>query len=72
MLPAEVTAVPQGTIKSYDPETKSGVLLDDAKNEIVYDAESFRETGMREFRIGQRVSFQREGERVRDLRILTV
>lgn len=68
--------MPQGTIKSYDETTKSGLLLDDAKNELAFDHDSFRNTGMRLFRMGQRVSYQLHGEgarqKVRDLRILTV
>ncbi len=66
----------QGTIKNYDETKKSGLILDDAANEIAFDHESFRTTGMRLFRIGQRVSFTMQGEgaktKVRDLRILTV
>lgn len=66
----------QGTIKTYDQTKKSGIILDDQANEIAFDHESFRATGMRLFRLGQRVSFVMEGEgakaKVRDLRILTV
>ena len=68
--------MPQGTIKSYDEKSKSGLLLDDTKTEFAFDHDSFRNTGMRLFRIGQRVSYQlhEEGTRkkVRELRILTV
>lgn len=66
----------QGTIKSYDETRRNGVVVDDQKNEYSYDHDSFRGTGMRLFRIGQRVSFTIEGEgqraKVRDLRVLTV
>lgn len=66
----------QGTIKSFDPRNRNGVVVDDQRNEYAYDWDSFRDTGMRIFRIGQRVSFVLEGEgarrHVRDLRILTV
>ena len=66
----------QGTIKSYDDKTRSGVVVDDQRNEYSYDHDSFRDTGMRLFRIGQRVDFTLEGEgeraKVRDLHILTV
>lgn len=68
--------MPQGTIKTYDESSKSGLLLDDARNEYAFDHESFRNTGMRLFRIGQRVSYSlvQEGTHtnIRDLRILTV
>jgi cold shock CspA family protein len=67
--------VPQGTIRTYNEQSRSGLILDDAKNELAFDHDSFRNTGMREFRIGQRVKFSVEGEpprqKVRDLIILT-
>ena len=66
----------QGTIKSFDSTARNGIVVDDQRNEYAYDWDSFRSTGMRLFRIGQRVSFTVEGEgaraKVRDLRILTV
>lgn len=66
----------QGTIKSYDQETRSGVILDDAKNELFFDLESFRGSGLRELRLGQRVKFNLSGEpprqKVRGLQIVTM
>ncbi len=66
----------QGTIKTYDPKTRSGVLLDDQKNEFSYDADSIRGSGLRELRIGQRVKFDVQGEgdrmKIRDLTIVTL
>lgn len=66
----------QGTIKSFDETARNGVVVDDHRVEYDYDWDSFRDTGMRLFRIGQRVSFTVEGEgaraKVRDLTILTV
>lgn len=66
----------QGTIKTYDETKKSGLILDDGAKEYAFDHESFRTTGMRLFRLGQRVSFAVDGEgtktKIRDLRILTV
>ncbi|MGH2830141.1 MAG: hypothetical protein ACRDJM_06630 [Actinomycetota bacterium] len=68
--------MPQGTIKSYDPQTRAGVILDDAKQEYLFDLESFRGTGMREFRLGQRVKFRVVGDpprlKVRDLKLVTL
>ena len=65
----------QGTIKTYDPATRSGVILDDGKAEFVYGPESFRESGLRELRLGQRVKFNVEGEgekmKVLDLTLVT-
>lgn len=66
----------QGTIKTYDEQTKSGVILDDAKKEYTFDHEAFRNTGVRLFRLGQRVKFHviGDGERtkVRDLTLVTL
>lgn len=47
----------QGTIKTWSKETRSGVILDDARTEIPFDEQSYRTTGIREFRLGQRVKF---------------
>ena len=66
----------QGTIKEYDPSTKRGTLLDDGAQEFAFDHDSFKDSGVRLFRIGQRVKFSIEGEgakqRIRDLRIVTM
>ncbi|HEX9775850.1 MAG TPA: cold-shock protein [Actinomycetota bacterium] len=66
----------QGTIKSYDEQSKSGVILDDGATEIAFDHESFRTSGIRLFRIGQRVKFDQIGEgstlRVSNLTIVTL
>lgn len=68
--------MPQGTIKSYDAATHSGFILDDRGNEIVFDLESFRGSGVREFRLGQRVKFELVGEipgsKVRGLTIVSL
>jgi cold shock CspA family protein len=65
----------QGTIRTYNAKSRSGLILDDAKNEIPFDHQAFRNTGIREFRIGQRVKFNLEGDRsrpkVRDLTIVS-
>ena len=68
--------MPQGTIKSYDTSSHSGVILDDEKNELAFDRDSFRQSGIRMFRIGQRVKYQLAGHaeraQVRDLTIVTL
>lgn len=68
--------MPQGTIKTFDETTGSGILLDDAKTELPFDRESYGGTPVREFRLGQRVKFRVEGQgeraKVRDLNILTL
>lgn len=65
----------QGTIRTYNAQSRSGLILDDARNEIPFDFAAFRNTGIREFRIGQRVKFNLEGEqprqKVRDLTIVS-
>jgi hypothetical protein len=62
----------QGTIKTYDPQTRSGVLFDDQKNEFTYGPESFKDSGLREFRLGQRVKFTLQGEStIRDMTIVS-
>lgn len=66
----------QGTIKSYDEQSRSGLILDDAANEFAFDATSFEGSGIRLFRIGQRVRYSLVGEgdraKVRDLTIVTL
>jgi cold shock CspA family protein len=67
--------MPQGTIKSFDRTTRSGVILDDGKRDLSFDLESYRASGLRELRLGQRVKFRIEGEaprvKVRDLTIVS-
>jgi 2-phospho-L-lactate guanylyltransferase len=67
--------VPQGTVKSYDLETRSGSLLTDDEEEIGIDAGSVEGAGIRYLRIGQRVKFEvaDEGGRkmARTLRLVT-
>jgi cold shock CspA family protein len=67
--------VDQGTIKDFDEEGRTGVLLTDDRAEVVIDADSFDTSGIRTLRIGQRVKFkteERDGTTVaRSLRIVT-
>ena len=67
--------MPQGTIRTYNEQSRSGLIIDDGKNELGFDSESFRGSGVREFRIGQRVKFTLTGEpprqKVRDLTIVS-
>ncbi len=66
----------QGTVKSYDAETRRAVLLDDSLRELPVDAEAFAASGLLELRIGQRVRFElaTEGddERVTNLGIISL
>jgi cold shock CspA family protein len=50
--------MPQGTIRSFSPETLEGTLLDDGLLERPFDAEAFRASGLQALRIGQRVRFE--------------
>lgn len=67
--------MPQGTIKTYDVENRTGSLLTDDEQEIAIDAGSVEGAGIRYLRIGQRVKFEvadEGGKKVaRTLRIVT-
>ncbi len=67
--------MPQGTIRAYNAQSHSGLILDDTQQELAFDFDSFRESGVREFRLGQRVKFLVEGEaprvKVRNLTIVS-
>lgn len=54
--------MPQGTVRHFDPATRSGTLLDDTLREYRYDTEAFDTSGLFELRIGQRVRFELEGD----------
>ena len=54
--------MPQGTIRTYNERSRSGLILDDSKRELAFDSDSFRTSGVREFRIGQRVRFDLTGD----------
>ncbi len=54
--------MPQGTVKSFDPITKTAVVLDDALNELLVGRQAFGTSGLRELRLGQRVRFELEAE----------
>ena len=66
----------QGTVKSFDPESRRAVLLDDSLRELPVDAEAFAASGLLELRLGQRVRFelQQDGEheRVTNLGIVSL
>ena len=49
--------MPQGTIKHYDPSTRSGILLQDDRTEVHIDVGSTEGSGLRYLRIGQRVKY---------------
>jgi cold shock CspA family protein len=64
--------MPQGTIKEFDIETGSGTLVDDGLVELSFDTQAFLDSGLEELRLGQRVRFRRDGERVADLQLVSL
>jgi 2-phospho-L-lactate guanylyltransferase len=68
--------MPQGTIRDFDPHTRTGTLLQDDRTEVHIDPESLERSGLRYLRIGQRVKFELAetgGKRVaRQLRHITI
>jgi 2-phospho-L-lactate guanylyltransferase len=67
--------VPQGTVKTYDVDSRTGVLLTDQEQEIHIDPTSVEGSGIRYLRVGQRVKFDVADEggkkTARTLRIVT-
>jgi cold shock CspA family protein len=49
--------MPQGTIKDFDIEERTGSLLMEDRTEVGIDAMSVEGSGLRTLRIGQRVKF---------------
>jgi len=54
--------MPQGTIQSFDPATRTGALLDDDLVELPFSGRAMQASGLRELRIGQRVRFTVTGD----------
>lgn len=54
--------MPQGTVKSFDNQTRSGILVTDDLTELNYDAATFDASELLELRIGQRVRFDLKGD----------
>jgi cold shock CspA family protein len=66
--------VPQGSIKEYDVNNQTGIIVsDDGETEWEIDPEVMQSGMFRFFRMGQRVTFdlidEGEGPKVRNLRI---
>jgi 2-phospho-L-lactate guanylyltransferase len=51
----------QGTVASYDPETRSGTLLLDDGAALEFPTAAFDASGLRLLRLGQRVHIERDG-----------
>ena len=64
--------MPQGTIKEFDIETGAGTLVDDGLIELAFDSQAFLDSGLEELRLGQRVRFRHDGDRVTDLQLVSL
>ncbi len=68
--------MPQGTVKEFDEEGRTGSLLMEDHAQVDIDPTSLEGSGLRLLRLGQRVSFdlvEESGRKLaRSLRILTV
>jgi cold shock CspA family protein len=66
----------QGTVKSFDPQTKESVVLTDERVEYRVPPEAFQRSGLLRLTLGQRVKFDLDGEgesaRVSYVNILTL
>jgi 2-phospho-L-lactate guanylyltransferase len=67
--------MPQGTVKSFDPESRAGTVVLDDQTEVPFDTQTFMASGLEELRIGQRVRFELDSDgdeqRVRDLNLVS-
>jgi cold shock CspA family protein len=50
----------QGTIATFDPDTRSGTLLLDDGTELAFGASAVDRRGLRRLRLGQRVTVESE------------
>lgn len=68
--------MPQGTVKHFDLETLTGVVLLDDQEELPVDAQTFIASDLLELRLGQRVRFEVVDDdgarRVSDLRLVSL
>lgn len=51
----------QGTVKAFDPDTRSGAVFLDDGTELPFDAQAFDAGGLRHLRLGQRVRMRTTG-----------
>jgi 2-phospho-L-lactate guanylyltransferase len=63
----------QGTVRTFDPETRGGTVLLDDGTELPYDAAAFNAGGLRLARVGQRVALRADaGGRITALTLATL
>ncbi|MEU7999617.1 cold-shock protein [Catellatospora sp. NPDC049111] len=51
----------QGTVATFDPETRTGSLLLDDGTPVTFDRTAFDASGLRLLRLGQRVRLEHDG-----------
>jgi 2-phospho-L-lactate/phosphoenolpyruvate guanylyltransferase len=51
----------QATVRTFDPESRSGTVLLDDGTELPYDRSALTGSGVRLLRVGQRVRIEAEG-----------
>lgn len=64
--------MPQGTIKDFNLETGDGTVVADDAQEHAFDTQSFLDSGLEELRIGQRVRYRVDDDRLVDLQIVSL
>lgn len=64
--------MPQGTIRTFDVAERTATLLTDSLVEHHVDREAVAASGLMELRIGQRVRFELDGDRVTQLNIISL
>lgn len=63
--------MPQGTVKTFDPETCTGSLVLDDQTEYPIDPETFLASGLVDLRLGQRVRFELTDDRIEALDLVS-
>lgn len=64
--------MPQGTIKDFDLDTGNGTVVADDAQEHDFDTRAFLDSGLEELRLGQRVRYRIDEERVVDLQVVSL
>lgn len=63
--------MPQGTVKTFDPEACTGSLVLDDQTEYAIDRETFLASGLVDLRLGQRVRFELADDRIEQLDLVS-
>jgi 2-phospho-L-lactate/phosphoenolpyruvate guanylyltransferase len=50
----------QGTVATFDPQTRSGTVLLDDGSPVTFSSQAFAASGLRLLRLGQRVRLDRD------------